>query len=320
MRCVRYKSRTRIRFSNGSWIIALPCGRTGSTLRGYTAHLIIFDEAAFMPEEVITNVALPMLATTGGACWMLSTPWGQDHIFYRIWAGGGEWSKYHFPSSVNPLISAEFLEEQRQLIGDERFRIEYLAEFVEEGTSFFPMTLLRRCVGDFDLRPEYFTAGYDPGGKQSRAALVVVARAGEYFGVVFYKTWKSEDYTTINVEVGDICKKYNVSRLYVDMTGLGGPIIEHLKELNINVEGIVLTAAKKEELFTNLKLLLEREKIILPNAPELLNNLNAVVYSRLRSGHYSFDKRAGAYDDLAYALALACVKTLGFEFGIVKSR
>jgi reverse gyrase len=31
-RSVRYKSRTRIRFSNGSWVVALPCGRYGHTL------------------------------------------------------------------------------------------------------------------------------------------------------------------------------------------------------------------------------------------------------------------------------------------------
>jgi hypothetical protein len=35
---VKYRSRTRIRFSNGSWIIALPCGRFGHSLRGFTAH------------------------------------------------------------------------------------------------------------------------------------------------------------------------------------------------------------------------------------------------------------------------------------------
>ncbi|MCS7127621.1 MAG: phage terminase large subunit, partial [Thaumarchaeota archaeon] len=180
---VTYRSRTRVRFSNGSWIIALPCGRNGATLRGYTAHLVIFDEAAFMPEEVITNVVLPMLATTGGGCWMLSSPSTTNHVFYKLWATAEGWSKYHFPSSINPLITKEFLAEQRELIGEQQYRIEYEAEFVDEGSAYFPMELLRKNVGEFTERPHTITAGYDPGGKASRAALVIVGRGARRMGV-----------------------------------------------------------------------------------------------------------------------------------------
>ena len=44
-----YGSRTRIRFANSSEIVALPCGREGSTLRGFTADMVILDEANFIP-------------------------------------------------------------------------------------------------------------------------------------------------------------------------------------------------------------------------------------------------------------------------------
>ena len=301
---VKYRSRTRIRFSNGSWIIALPCGRTGSTLRGYTAHLIIFDEAAFMPEEVITNVALPMVATTNGSVWMLSTPWETDHIFYKIWASGESWSKYHFPSSINPLITKQFLDEQRYLIGEERFRIEYEAEFIEEGNSYFPMKLLRNCIGDVDGVSGSHFAGYDPGGKASKAALVIVCKSNKYY-VVDWIFKHSDNYTTMNVEVAEKCRKYGVSALRVDQTGIGQPIIEHLRELNLPAEGVVLTEKAKEEILSNLRLLVERGEIVFPNSPELLNSLNCVTYERTRSGGYKFGKRSGTYDDLAYALALA---------------
>ena len=75
------KTRTIIQLSNGSQIIALPCSE--HLLRGYTAHLVICDEAAFMPEEVITEIIFPMLSTTKGSAIFLSTPWGRDHFFYR---------------------------------------------------------------------------------------------------------------------------------------------------------------------------------------------------------------------------------------------
>src|SRR5579875_839918 len=70
---VRHFTRTKITLKNGSTIIALPCGPTGKTIRGQNASLIVVDEAAFVPEGVISEVILPMLATTRGTVIMLST-------------------------------------------------------------------------------------------------------------------------------------------------------------------------------------------------------------------------------------------------------
>ena len=70
---VSKSTRTMIELKNGSKIIALPCGPDGATLRGYTADLVVMDEAAFMPEDMIASVIFPMLATTNGTAIMLST-------------------------------------------------------------------------------------------------------------------------------------------------------------------------------------------------------------------------------------------------------
>ncbi|MEO0158642.1 MAG: terminase family protein [candidate division WOR-3 bacterium] len=301
---VTYRSRTRLRFTNRSWIIALPAGRYGATLRGHTAHLIILDEAAFIPVEVIENVVFPMLATTGGSCWMLSTPWGLDHTFYRVW-NSPDWSKHHWPSSVNPLISQEFLMEQRRLIG-ERFRMEYLAEFVAEEDSFFPIALLRSCIEDFDagLEPG-LSWGYDPGGKSSLAAVIAVKEVGDRYYVVFHKTFAVDSYVDVDNFLADMHRRYPFSRLVFDKTGIGGPLEEHLRSLALPIEPVVLTQNSVQELMFNAKTLLEQKRLILPPSPELLNHLNAVVAKKTWSGRHSFQKRAGAYDDLAYALALA---------------
>ena len=139
------QTHTLVRFSNGSKIKALPCGSSGKTLRGDTAHLIIIDEAAFVPEVVISEVVLPMLATTEGTAILLSTPFDKRHIFYKAFTSG-KWSKYSYPTSMNPLVKQEFLDEQRELVGEQRFAQEYLAEFVDEVATYFPQALLRQCV------------------------------------------------------------------------------------------------------------------------------------------------------------------------------
>ncbi|MEM3097995.1 MAG: terminase family protein [Nitrososphaerales archaeon] len=320
-----YRSRTRIKMSNGSSIIALPSGRYGHTLRGFTADLVIIDEAAFVAEEVIANSVLPMLATTNGYCWMLSTPYDKDHVFYKAFTSQS-WSVYHLPSSVSPRISKEFLEEQRQLLGELRFQQEYEALFVDDANAYFPMTLLRECV-DSNLDETYALhayeqaccAGYDPGGKKDPAALVIVSRDKNGYTVRFAKTWKSQEYTTTDIAVAEICKKMNVQKLCVDQTGLGDPLVEHLgdiyrKEL---VQGIFLTQKNKGELLLYLRLLLEQKLIRLPNDRDLLASLNCITYERSYSGNYLFKHSRGTHDDLAYALALAVFASKTSEEGVI---
>ena len=142
---VKRKTRTKIVFSNKSEIVALPCGRFGKSIRGHTAHLVVLDEAAFIPNEVISEAVLPMISTTGGSVIMLSTPFDRDHIFFKAFQKQ-EWSRFHFPSSVNPKITQQFLDEMLDLVGPTQFAQEYLAEFVDDSGAYFPMALLRSCV------------------------------------------------------------------------------------------------------------------------------------------------------------------------------
>ena len=305
---VAKKTRTRLVFENGGRIIALPCGR-GDTLRGYTADLVILDEAAFMPEHVIANVVLPMIAAKNGYCWILSTPWDRGHIFYRIWIDeSGAWTKYHWPSRLNPLISRDFLREQLDLIGEERFSVEYEARFLDEESSFFPMKLLRKVVEDYEPKLEPGAIyGYDPGGRESLAALVGVkydSRRGKWY-LTYWRAEKNASYSDFNALIRSLHEAASMERIVVDETGLGGPIVEELRGLGLPAVGVKLTERVKEEMFGRLKLMLEKGELALPNDPQLLSHLNCIQYERNRAGGFRFTRRAGAHDDLAYALALA---------------
>ena len=72
-----------LRLKNGSIIRCLPTGDSGYGIRGYTIDRLYADEAAFIKEEVWAAVT-PMLATTGGDIILLSTPFGKDNYFYRM--------------------------------------------------------------------------------------------------------------------------------------------------------------------------------------------------------------------------------------------
>ncbi|MCP8303887.1 MAG: hypothetical protein H3Z50_00205 [archaeon] len=290
---VKRMTRTQIIFKNNSRIVCLPSGRYGSTLRGLTVHFAVIDEASFIYDEVIANAIFPMLTTTKGKIWMLTTPWDRDHITYRCF-NSKDWSVYHFPSSKNPLIKEEFLDEQRQLIGEERYRLEYLAEFVDDSRSYFPMTLLRPCIDECleesRLGGEYF-AGYDPGGKESLAALVVIERLKDHLYTLYFRGVKDIPYTQFTVEIADLHKKFRFKSLAIDMTGLGNPIVEHARELDLPVDGFNLTQKFREELLSNLRILFEQRKVSLPQDTQFLGSLNCIEYERTRTGGYHFSHR-----------------------------
>ena len=75
--------------------------------------------------------------------------------------------------------------------------------------------------------------------------------------------------------------------------------------LSHTVEGATLTDRTKEELFSNL-ILMEDRKLVLPYDIEFHNSINAIEFERTRAGGFRFYKQKGTYDDLGYALALAC--------------
>jgi phage FluMu gp28-like protein len=328
----------------GSFILH-NCGPYGKSLRGETAHMIILDEAAFMPDNVIAEVVLPMLATTNGTAIMLSTPWTKDHIFYKAFTSNS-WSKYHYPTSINPMVSKDFLEEQRELIGEQRFLQEYEAQFSDDGRAYFPSALLRTClhICSNDVNCEYcelfspfveknleriskiaradsLYSGYDPGGKGDPAAFVVLEKMKDgVLRVVHVKTYlaelhgkKIEDsnlYTRFTAEIGDIDKKIKLRELWIDETGIGQPIIEQCRALKLPAEGLNLGARSKEELLGNLRILFENKKILLPSGDrdlelKILANLNCIEAERKPAGGYAFSHQNGTHDDIAFALALA---------------
>ena len=114
-------NRTSLLLPNGSRIIGLP-GKLHKTIRGFSAlSLLIFDEAAQVPDELYVALR-PMLATTNGALWLLSTPYGKQGFFYNEWARGGDrWERIAVPATECPRISPAFLDEEREVLGHQYF-------------------------------------------------------------------------------------------------------------------------------------------------------------------------------------------------------
>ncbi len=129
---------------NGSRLVGLP-GVVDNN-RGYAAHLLIFEEAAIIPDELF-QVLSGCLAATDGHLWLLSSAGADFGFFYHQWHNRKiPWTRHKITAPECPRISAEFLEHERLLIGEPAFRREFLCEFTTLGEKLLSRDLLLSAI------------------------------------------------------------------------------------------------------------------------------------------------------------------------------
>ncbi len=314
-----YKSRTKTRFANGSEIMALPCGRDGSMLRGFTADMAILDEANFIPRIVIDSVVRPTMITRREArLIMISTPWTRDHPFYEALSKPElQFKTYTWPSALNPMVSKEQLELERKTIGDFAFNREYNAAFIDDQFSYLPSALVLGCTDDtYSLngdptqaekhRGEYLI-GIDFGKHADHSVIAVLEKANDNLRLVYLKELPLEtSYTAVIGSVRRLNEAYAFAAGCLDKTGVGEGPYEEIKQFMRGMEGVTLTAKVKEDVMGKLKLALEQGRLTLPrDNPQLLVQMTAQQSEPTMSGTLKFSHPTGTHDDQLWSLALA---------------
>ena len=314
-----YESRTMLRFANGSEIIALPCGRDGAKLRGFTADMAILDEANFIPRIVIDSVISPTLITrTNGKLIMISTPWVRDHPFYEaISKPELGYKTYTWPSSMSPLITPVKLEQARVTIGEFDFNREYNAAFIDDEFSYLPSNLVLSCTDDYELNGEpkpgerykgEYLIGVDFGKHQDHSAIAIVQKLeNEELRLVYLYEFPLETpYAVVIGAVRRLNEAYRFEAGCVDQTGVGEAPFEEIRRFMRGMEGVTLTATMKEDVMGKLKLAMEHGELTLPTGnSKLLVQITNQQCQPTSAGTLKFTHPTGTHDDCLWALALS---------------
>ena len=116
-----------IELPNGSRVLALP--GSDDSIRGLTVDSwIVVDEAARLTNDLIAALR-PMRARRPQARFaMLSTAWSRFDPFWTAWTSNDpNWIRLKATADTDPnLFPAEFLESERQALGERDFNREYL--------------------------------------------------------------------------------------------------------------------------------------------------------------------------------------------------
>lgn len=129
------KTALTIELANGSRVISLP--GEGDNIVGYSGvAMLVIDEAARVPDNLYRMVR-PMLAVKQGKLVCLSTPYGRRGFFYEEWESGRRWKRVQTTALDCPRIAPEFLEEERESLGERWYRQEYLCSFEDVEDAVF---------------------------------------------------------------------------------------------------------------------------------------------------------------------------------------
>ena len=297
------EGRTYLELRGGGRIIALPENPEG--VRGYSAHLVVLDEAAYVSDDLYIAVR-PMLAMTGGRILALSTPAGTRGWFWREWVSkSDDWDRVRVTAYDISRYDRAFLEAERRALGEWAFRQEYLAEFLEAGGA-IPEELIQRATVLEGSEPprtgRVYAAGLDLARLADWSSLSILDVTELPYRLVHQERWQSE-WSYTEARVLGLLERYQ-ARLTVDATGVGDPVYERLRRAWPQTHPFRFTAQSKQQLVNELRLSLAEERLHLYPEPTLLAELRALQARQTAYG-LSYEAPSGAHDDTVMSLALA---------------
>ncbi len=328
-----------LQLKNKSRIYCVPIEEDGLGIRGFTSDMTIIDEAAFVNPKARSGIT-PTLATTKGDLILLSTPFGTSGYFYDCYHNSNFLSK-HISSEDCPRITKEFLEFEKLRFTKLQYQQEYLGLFVGGIQKFFPEELIESVctlpqVSTFFLGGDKFQ-GIDiarMGGDET--VLVSLERRGRNLKQFDIEIPESQTLTDTARLIIHKDKEINHKKIYMDDGGLGVGVYDILFEDEQTKRKVVaINNAKrvyekdnsgkeikerkkkllKEDLYNNLKNLMEKGEIQLFDSPELRQSLRSIQYEN----EDGVLKIYGNYSHITEALIRAswCVKDKSLNIWII---
>lgn len=308
-------SELRMEFINDA-VIEFKSADNPDNLRGEGLKRVVIDEAARVKKEVFEEVVRPAISDTRGRVLFISTPKGKNW-FYDMWTRGQDplledYESWKFPTSDNPKVPKDDIEQAKQSLPIDVFSQEYLAEFLEDQAGVFRN--ISACIGSQKQEPVYgkpYYAGLDLARLTDFTVLTILNEAGEQ---VFFDRYNILDWAVQKQRIIKDCKRYN-ALLLIDVTGIGDPIFDDLQRGGLDVEGYKFTQDSKKKLIEALMIAFEQKLIKILDEQVQKNELSIFEYKINPSGTVHYSAPDGYHDDCVIALALAWWKMQNKPFG-----
>ncbi len=284
---------------------------TSDGTRGRAFKSVVVDEAAMVRNlhSVWETVIRPCLADYRGTAWFLSTPRGMND-FKAFYDRGqdperADWASWQMPTSANPHISPEEIEQARQDMTEAAFAQEFLATFVSwEGAVFRHITEAATAqVLDGPEPGHQYTIGCDWGRSHDYTVFSVLDLTDKR--MVAMDRSNKVDYTVQRGRLGALNERWKPSSIIAEQNSIGQPIIEALQRDGLPVVPFVTSNSSKATIIEALALAFEQGSISILNDAVLLGELQSFRAEELPGGTLRYSAPSGQHDDCVMSLAIA---------------
>ena len=288
-----------IRFPNGG-SVEFFTGERLDNLRGRKYHLVIIDEASFIPnlEDGWLNSIRPTLTDYKGRALFLSTPKGKNYFYSLYLKGYGmekDWQSFKFSTYDNPYIDKDEIDDASRQLPSVVFEQEYLANAMENVSNPFGNKYILNCIKPLSNNPVAYY-GIDLAKSVDWSVIIGLDSYGNvaYFER-FQKDWKQTKETILQLD--------RSRPVLIDSTGVGDAITEDLQKGFNHMEGFKYTSTSKQQLMELLSSSIQKNEVSFPEGP-IKEELEIFEYVYTPTG-VRYNAPQGFHDDCVNALALA---------------
>lgn len=299
----------QIIFKNGSKII-FKSAETKDRLRGFTAHYLFVDEAAYVLDDVY-SIILPYLNVTKGKLILTSTPRYKAGWFYTNWARGLEDEEGQFVTinvkdyDESFFISEDQKQQYKEMMPPSAYKTEIEGLFLDNDEGLFGD--YSACVVKTVADKEPMWAGIDWAAKgKDQTVLTALNAEGEVCEIM---TWKAKDAVA---QVNDIAKWIidhpSLVKVIVESNSIGSIYYDMLKQEIPNpscVTAFYTSHGSKRNLVDNLAALIGRKAVRFPDDPTLTKQLSLFTATLTDTGQVTYAGANGSHDDYVMSLAFA---------------
>jgi hypothetical protein len=303
------KAELTITFINGSTLQFLSTDNYNS-IRGFSFHYMVIDEAAYVKQEAIESAVLPTLTALGKKCLIISTPKSKNW-FYEYFVRGSlnnaTYISFKGVSHDNPHVDKGFLIEQHKSLPNEIYKQEYEAEFTDAGNDVFT-NLDQICILNewgIPRRSERYYCGIDTGITNDFTVCVIQSESGRIESII---RTNGRTFEEIGKDIILECNRWNIVGGFCETNGIGLAMFELLKPRIKKLQSFTTTQDSKAEGIRKLIYDIQEGKVELPSKqlmPEVFNEMSSYTFKYAANGNISFTHPPGMHDDLVDAIMLA---------------
>src|SRR3990167_98317 len=304
------ESELAVYYKNGSIERFVGCDEPDAH-RGINPIGVVFDEYSEMKESIWTSIIQPVLRENKGTCTFVFTPKGKNHShrLYKMALDNKEWFTTLKSIDETKHIEEAEWEQAKASSPQAVIKQEYYCEFLDEAGAFF-RRIKENTHGErktFDPTHKY-QIGVDLAKYNDWTVITIIDLYDNE--VLEQDRFNQIDWNLQKARIEAAAFRYTSEshkpKIVIDATGLGDPIVDDLNKRNLNIEPFKFTKRSRQNLLDNLAILLEQDKIKIPNDSGLIDELESMRYEIGPQGNTKLEVPDGVTDDRIMSLAMAC--------------